>query len=191
MGATGSAALDEDAVVALVTDRLILRTFRGDDLEAFATLNADPEVMRYLGGHPLERSQSDAIAIGAQRAFAAERFGKIAIERRSDGAFLGTCGLSREPWYPEDLEIGWRLARRYWGNGYATEAGLAWLGHAFAVLRAPRVISITDVPNRRSIAVMERLGLTPDHAATLEDDGGPFDAVIHAISAESWRARVR
>lgn len=172
------------------TDRLVLRPFRDEDLPAWAELNADPEVMEFLGP-PLSREQSDAIAASANRRYETEGIGFLAIERRSDGALLGTAGLQREPWYPDDLELGWRLARKYWGNGYATEAARSWLDYAFTELELdldlPRVISITDAPNTKSIAVMTRLGMAFDHQAQLEEDGETFDAVIHSITRDAWR----
>ena len=110
-------------------------------------------------------------------------YGKVAIERRSDGAFIGSCGLSVEQWYPDDLEIGWRLLREHWRHGYATEAAHAWIGHAFSTLGAARVISVSDVPNQRSIAVMQRLGMKQHELTELEIDGDKFEAVIYAINA--------
>ncbi|OEO32694.1 GNAT family N-acetyltransferase [Devosia insulae DS-56] len=172
----------------LRTERLNLRTFTEADLPLYAALNADLEVMRFLGGVGLSREQSDGIASGAQRSFATTGIGKIAVERASDGAFLGMCGLSVEPWYPDDLEIGWRLARRHWGHGYASEAAAAWIGYAFDTLKAPRVISVTDVPNQRSIAVMQRIGLSLDHYADLADGDDAFAAVIYATNADTWRS---
>ena len=169
------------------TERLILRPFRDEDLPEWAAMNADPEVMEYLGGEPLSREHSDGIAAAVNRQYAAEGIGFLAIERRADGAFLGAGGLHREPWYPDDMELGWRLARRYWGHGYATEAARSWLVHAFTELDLPRVISITDAPNAKSIAVMKRIGMTFDHAAELVEDGVPFDAVIYSITRETWR----
>ncbi|MEV8371682.1 GNAT family N-acetyltransferase [Kribbella sp. NPDC056861] len=168
------------------TERLLLRPFRDDDLPAWAHLNADPEVMKYLGS-PLSRAQSDEIAAAVNRRHAIDGTGFLAIERRSDGAFLGAGGLQHEPWYPDDMELGWRLAREYWGNGYATEAAASWLDYAFNDLDLPEVISITDVPNAKSIAVMKRLGMTFNHAAELEEDGTTFSAVIYSITQATWR----
>jgi RimJ/RimL family protein N-acetyltransferase len=169
------------------TERLLLRPYRDEDRPAFAEINADPEVMKYLGGVPLTREQSDAITEGVNSTFDAHGIGFLAIERRSDGALLGACGLMRHTaWYPDDLEIGWRLGRRYWGHGYATEAATSWLTHAFAERSEPRVISITDTPNVNSIAVMKRLGMTFDHEAELLDEGTPFDATIYSITAQTW-----
>jgi RimJ/RimL family protein N-acetyltransferase len=171
--------------VALTTPRLLLRAYRVDDLPLYSALNADPEVAKYLGG-PISRDESDDIADWAQALHSAEGIGLLAVERRADNRFLGMCGLHHLDWYPDDIEIGWRLGYRYWGHGYATEAANAWLTHAFSVLNLPRVISVTDEPNKRSIAVMRRLGMTVDHYATLEEDGHTFDAVVHAITKRQW-----
>jgi RimJ/RimL family protein N-acetyltransferase len=102
------------------------------------------------------------------------------------------CGLHcLADWYPDDVEIGWRLAREHWGRGYATEAATAWLEHGFTTLGLPRVISSTDPPNLRSKAVMHRLGMVVDHYAELEYEGSVFLAVIHAITADQWRTRAK
>jgi RimJ/RimL family protein N-acetyltransferase len=174
----------------ITTDRLLLRTFRIADLPAYAALNAHPEVVRYLGGQPLSRQHSDEIAEWAQECWETERVGLLAVERRTDGAFLGMCGLHHQESYPDDLEVAWRLGFEQWGHGYATEAATAWLDYAFTTLGAPRVISMADIdpPNERSIAVMRRLGLTFDHEAEVLDDGLAFSVVVYAITAEQWAA---
>ncbi len=177
--------VDWSGTTVIETPRLLLRTFRPSDLPVYAALNADPEVMRYLGG-VISTAESDDIAAWAQETHATERLGLLAVERRADGVFLGMCGLHHVTWYP-DIEIGWRLARDYWGNGYATEAAAAWLAYGFQTLALPRVISIADVPNSRSIAVMQRLGMTLDHETELEEDGEKFDAAVYAITADRWR----
>ena len=177
-----------NGTVVLTTPRLVLRTFRRDDLPHYAALNAHPEVVRYLGG-ALTRQHSDEIAEWAQQVYAEEGIGLLAVERREDGVFLGMCGLHHQESYPDDVEVAWRFAYEHWGNGYATEAATAWLDHGFGTLGLPRIISITDTPNERSLAVMRRLGMTFDHAAQIEDEGETFDAVIYSITAERWRER--
>jgi RimJ/RimL family protein N-acetyltransferase len=108
--------------------------------------------------------------------------------RRDDGAFLGMCGLHHQESYPDDVEVAWRLARVHWGQGYATEAATSWLDHGFGTLNLPRVISMTDPPNLRSLAVMRRLGMVFDHEAEIEDMGTVFQAVVYAITAAQWRS---
>ncbi len=107
----------------------------------------------------------------------------------SDGAFLGMCGLHHQQSFPDDVEVAWRLAHEHWGQGYATEAATGWLDHGFGTLGLPRVISITDPPNLRSLAVMRRLGMVFDREAEVEDNGQVFQAVVYAITAEQWRGR--
>lgn len=114
--------------VLLTTPRLLLRSWRSDDLPAFAEHNADPEVMRYLG-HVLTGAQSEELASDIQDLFLRRGIGMLPVERRADGAFLGICGVSYTPWYPDD-EIGWRFAREHWGRGYATESAAAWMAWA-------------------------------------------------------------
>lgn len=182
-----------EGVVVLTTDRLTLRTFRSNDLPLYAALNADPEVTQYLGG-PASRGYSDEIAEWANECYATDGLGLLAIERSEDQQFLGMCGLHEHHWYPDDIEIGWRLAREHWGHGYVTEAAEAWLGHGFGARDLRRVISITDRDNARSVAVMKRVGMSFDHRAELTDEetGEPFEAVIYAIFAEDWqRQRAR
>jgi RimJ/RimL family protein N-acetyltransferase len=172
----------------LETPRLLLRSFREDDLPLYAALNADPVVTRFLGG-PLSAGESDEIAEWAQQVYEREGIGLLAVERREDGAFLGMCGLHHFHAYPDEVEIGFRFAREHWGHGYCTEAAIAWLDHGFGPLELPRVISITEPENIRSLAVMRRLGMTFDHEAELEDGGEPFQAVVYSITAETWSSR--
>ena len=170
----------------LLTNRLRLRPFEPTDRRAYLEMNGDPEVMRWLGG-PRSAAQSMSEMEFNNYTLANSSFGKVAVERLSDGAFLGMCGLSYEEWYPDDLEIGWRLLRQHWRHGYATEAASAWIRHAFSALSAERVISISDVPNLRSISVMKRLNMKLDHSAELSDDAGKFECVIYAISEPAFR----
>jgi RimJ/RimL family protein N-acetyltransferase len=173
--------------VVLVTERLILRPFRPEDVPPYAALNSDPDTMQYLGG-PRTAAQTEDHCRAANENLASRGFGRVAIQRQADGAFLGMCGLGREIWYPDDLEIGWRLLREARGQGFATEAARAWIDHGFDVLGLPRVISIADIPNVKSIAVMKRLGFTHDHTATLMDGDQQFEAVIYAVTREAWTA---
>ena len=177
--------------VVLTTPRLLLRTFRREDLPVYAALNADPEVMRYIGGVPLTRGHSDEIASWAQWKWTHQHLGLLAVERRADGSFLGMCGLHHQESFPDDVEIAWRLAREQWGHGYATEASTAWLDYAFETLGVPSVISVTDPANTRSLAVMARLGMAFDHeTGPVVDDGVTYPSgVVYWITAEQWRNR--
>lgn len=146
----------------MLTARLRLRRWRDTDREPFASMNADPEVMRYFP-QPLDRAASDALVDRIEAHFAEHGYGLWALEQLADGAFLGFAGLNPMPaGVPGagETEVGWRLSRSAWGHGYATEAGSAALRIAFEELRLARVWSITTLGNVRSQAVMRRLGLT-------------------------------
>ncbi|TFC90895.1 MULTISPECIES: GNAT family N-acetyltransferase [Cryobacterium] len=144
------------------TDRLLLRRWRESDLAPFAAMGEDPEVMRYFPA-PLTRAEGDALAARADGLFDTHGYGLWALETRSTGDFLGFAGLAPLPAFipgPSGIEVGWRLARAFWGQGYATEAARAALGFAFGRLELEQVHAITAVINEPSRAVMERLGMT-------------------------------
>jgi RimJ/RimL family protein N-acetyltransferase len=170
------------------TERLTLRPFRDDDLPLYAALNADPEVMAHLGG-VVTRVQSDAIADWANHLWDSEGIGLVAVERTEDGTFLGMCGVHHLETFPDDLEVGWRLAREHWGHGYATEAAEAWLRVAFDDKAVPRLLSVTDHDNLRSLAVMARLGFRFDREADMVEDDEAFRAVVHVLVRATWLDR--
>jgi RimJ/RimL family protein N-acetyltransferase len=178
-----------DGIVIAETPRLLLRTFRRDDLPAYAALNADPAVVATLGGQPFSAEYSDSLAAWHQDRYLAQGYGLLAVERRSDGAFLGMCGLHHQESFPDDVELAYRLAHEHWGHGYATEAGAGWLDLAFGRFGLPRVIGIAEESNPRSLAVMRHLGMTPWWTGTVTDEDEQFEAVVHAVTAAEWQAR--
>jgi RimJ/RimL family protein N-acetyltransferase len=150
----------------LRTARLVLREWRESDLAPFAQLNADPEVMRYFPG-VLTRAQSDTLAAQVQARFAEQGWGLWAVEAPQIAPFIGFVGLGRVPFeahFTPAVEVGWRLDRRHWGCGYATEAARAAIEFAFDELECEQVVSFAVLANDRSRAVMERLGMTHDQA---------------------------
>lgn len=154
----------------LRTERLLMRRWRDADREPFAALNADPEVMEFFPA-PLVREESDALAARIEREFERHGFGLWALELREGGEFIGFAGLAVPPFeahFTPAVEVGWRLARPAWGHGYATEAGRAALAHGFGELGMGEIVSMTTAGNRRSRAVMERLGMTRDPADDFE-----------------------
>ena len=148
-------ARDEPEVVALRTERLLLRGWLPADRAPFAALNADPEVVAHLPG-PLSRGQSNALTARIRAHFVEHGYGLWAVE--GPEGFVGFTGLQwTDVLGAPALEVGWRLARAAWGRGYATEAGRAALAHGLQV--APQVVSFTALTNTRSEAVMRRLGM--------------------------------
>ena len=168
------------------TERLVLRPYRREDVSIYAAISADPEVMRYLGG-PKDPAYTEEQMAGSNDDLRRTGAGMVAVERREDGAFLGGVGLSVVPWYPDDLQLGWRLVPAHWGHGYATEAARAWLAHGVEVLGRDRITAMADVPNRRSLAVMERLGMARLHEVDLTEDGERFRVAVYGLTAAAWR----
>jgi len=144
--------------VRLETDRLILRMWREEtDFETFAEMCADPEVMRYLGGKPLDRLEAwrnFAFHVGHWQM---RGYGHFAVEEKASGNFMGRIGFLNPVGWPA-FEIGWTLARKYWGKGFATEGARRALDYAFKELDKPHVISLIHPDNKGSIHVAERLG---------------------------------
>lgn len=146
------------------TARLLLRSWTEADRVPFAELNADPAVMEYFPSL-LSRSQSDAMVDRIEDGFQRNGFGLWAVEVVGVAPFIGFVGLSRAVFpahFTPAVEIGWRLAREHWGHGYATEAGREVIRFAFDDLALDEIVSFTSVVNRRSRAVMERLGMQRD-----------------------------
>ena len=160
---------------SLSTARLTLRQWRDDDLEPFACLNADPEVMRFFPA-PLSREQSDAFASRA-RAFIDQRaWGLWAVEVVDSSRFIGFIGLAEprfDAHFTPAVEVGWRLARDAWGMGYATEGADAAVTHGFTDLGLEEIVSFTAVINERSRRVMERIGMSHDPAEDFDHPSVP------------------
>jgi RimJ/RimL family protein N-acetyltransferase len=151
---------------SLRTRRLLLRRWRVEDREPFATMNADPVVMEHFPGL-MERSASDAFVDRIVAHWDEHRFGLLAVEVPGVAAFIGYVGLAVPSWdlpfahrAEPPVEIGWRLAAAHWGRGYAVEAASAAMTYALDVLALPEVLSWTVSANVRSRQVMERIGMT-------------------------------
>jgi RimJ/RimL family protein N-acetyltransferase len=156
--------------VTLETERLLLRPWRDSDRAPFAALNADPESMRYFPS-TLTRAESDAFVDSLIARAEARGWSQFALERKSDGAFIGLTGPNIPLWessFTPCVELGWRILREHEGRGYVTEAARASLAFAFDTLGERRVYAFTVPANTKSRAVMERIGMT-------RIEGGDFD----------------
>lgn len=171
----------EKSHMLIETERLLLRPLIASDLEPYAALMADAEVVRHLGGKPYTRDETArALAVMMDR-FANDGYGQVAIVRKDDRRFLGRCGLlvwelpawrptsHLQAYGPTETEIAWRLGRAYWGHGYATEAAAAVRDYAFATLDLTRLISLVTPANSPSIAVARRIGMELEKEVTIDD----------------------
>lgn len=153
--------------VQLETDRLTLRMWREEtDFEAYAKMTADPEVMRFLGGQTFNRMEAwrnMAFHVGH---WELRGYGHWAVEEKATGEFAGRIGFMNPVGWPA-FEIGWTLAREFWGRGYATEGAHRALAYAFDELDKEHVISLIDPRNKNSIKVAERLGETQEGTVEL------------------------
>jgi RimJ/RimL family protein N-acetyltransferase len=180
-------------MVALRTKRLVLRQWRDDDLEPFAELNADTEVMHHFPSL-LTRGESDTLAARERRMITARGWGLWAVEVIDGAPFIGFVGLSVprfEAHFTPAVEIGWRLAQEHWGQGYATEGARSVLAFGFDELGLDEIVSFTTAANQRSQRVMERIGMTrdpaDDFAHPLLEPGHPLRPhVLYRLSRATW-----
>lgn len=183
----------QSAIAELNTDRLRLRAWQEGDREPFAALNADPVVMEHFPAC-LNRAESDDLVDRIQAHWQEWGFGLWAVEQKCDRTFIGFIGLKQVPFeadFTPAVEIAWRLAQPYWGQGLASEGAKATLQFGFERLQLATIVSFTAVCNLRSQRLMQRLGLqqvgTFEHPALPESDRlRPH--VLYRGDRQQWQA---
>lgn len=146
------------------TNRLILRPFEEADFAPFAEMNADPVVMEFFPA-TLTREESDQFALRLMAHFQTHGYGPWVVAIPGVTPFAGFVGLLQVNFtahFTPAVEVGWRFARLFWGQGYATEGAAASLQFGFEQLHLSEIVSITAIQNLRSQRVMERIGMTRD-----------------------------
>jgi len=171
------------------TERLILRPWRDEDRDDLARMCADPNVMVDYP-KPQTREESDERFMRYAATFAKHKLCRWALERKSDGSFLGYTGI--QPVFDEHplapgVEVGWRLVRSAWGSGYASEAARASLLDGFLRCGLLEILSYTTRDNGRSQAVMRRIGLVREASRDFADQNGQEYIVFRAN--RSWLSR--
>lgn len=167
-------------ITELETDRLLLRQWKHSDYSVFFEMNTDPAVMEYFPS-TLSKEESNAMAEKCASLIAERGWGFWAAELKKTEEFIGFVGLHcPKPTLPFSpcVEIGWRLSKKHWGNGYATEAASASLQFAFTIANIKEIVSFTTVTNLRSQAVMVRLGMVN----TQENFNHPDIDIGHTLS---------
>jgi RimJ/RimL family protein N-acetyltransferase len=182
-------------IVELKTERLLLRQWRNQDLPEMASINADSTVMKY---YPklLSRQESNAAVEKFKSLISKNGWGFWAVESTRDRSFIGLVGLHKPAYklpFGPCVEIGWRLARASWGQGYATEAGTACLDFAFGKLELSEVFAFSSVPNMKSRAVMERLDMENIQAnfghPTVPHNSPLREHVVYKIDSQKWQSK--
>lgn len=182
------------------TPRLILREWKESDRNLFREINADDKVMEFF---PFRRShaEADAVLETINGMIRGSGYGFYAMELRQTGEVMGFCGISPvinlDPPFPlGTMEIGWRLATRFWGHGYVTEAAKSLLVLAFDEKETPEIVSFAVRDNHRSTRVMERIGLRRDPSRDFDHPRVPMQThpllrphVTYALTLEEWRTR--
>lgn len=175
-------------IPTLETERLILRAFEANDIDAYASMVADTEVSKFisLGGKPMDRLEawrSMAMQLGHWQL---RGFGQWAVEEKETGLFVGRLGL----YYPDTWparEIGYALAHDHWGKGYASEGAAAARDFAFETLGWNDIISIISPANTRSQAVAQRLGETFREEFNFQD----MTLHIYGLTRAEWEKLAR
>ena len=186
------------AMTPIETQRLVLRNWEPRDAALFHRINSDDEVMRFF---PFRRTPAESAEAMERLRHGIEQdgFGFAPAEIRGSGACIGFCGINRIPFIPGlaegTVEIGWRLAPEFWGHGYASEAGRAWLEFGFAQLGLDEIVSFAVWNNERSTAVMRRLGMRRDEAGDFDHPRIPDSTphlkrhVLYRLSRADWESR--
>ncbi|RWX78442.1 N-acetyltransferase [Neorhizobium lilium] len=189
----------KERTVILESARLVLRNWLETDRDLFREINADPRVMEFF---PFRRNHEEADSfLGRLNGMINENgLGFYAVELKATQEPMGFCGLSYANMpsvFPEQtVEIGWRLATRFWSKGYATEAALALLEFAFTEKKIDAVVSFAVAENHRSTAVMKRLGmhrvpsLDFDHPRVPDTHPHLKPHVVYAITCDEWNRQV-
>ena len=168
----------------LETERLILRSFREEDVNVMARLFANPDFMRFSLGVFTERAQTVAFiekVMGWDRAGMPSQF---AVVPCGEDALVGYCGFFHHAEVPEEVEIGYRLHPDYWNRGLITEAARAVRDHGFRDLKLSRVISLIHPENMPSRRVAEKNGMKVEKEITFRG----FPTLVYAITCEEWLA---
>jgi RimJ/RimL family protein N-acetyltransferase len=185
-------------MIILETERLVVRNWLDGDRDLFFEINSDEKVMEFFAFRR-NRVDADIFFDRLQGLIAETGLGFYALELKGTGETIGFCGLActdLEPHIPlGTVEIGWRLAARYWGNGYVSEAAHAVLRHGFETLKLDEIVSFAVPDNIRSTSVMRRIGMHRDVAGDFPHPRVPETLphlkphVLYRMTASQWHQR--
>jgi RimJ/RimL family protein N-acetyltransferase len=187
-------------MLPLETERLIIRPFEEPDRALFHEINSDEKVMEFYT-YRRRRAQSDELFDKARIGLEETGYGYTAVEIKATGECIGYCCLAfpnLESVFPtQTVEIGWRIAARYWGNGYVTEAARALLADGFRRRGLTEIVSFAVPANRRSLAVMQRIGMIRDpssdfdHPRIGEDYAHLRRHIVYRLTRTQWENQLQ
>ena len=195
---SGEPGAQEGRVILLETARLRLRRFVQADLDRLVELDSDPEVMRYITygvPTPRERYEFEILPRWLALYETSPQFGYWAADSKGNGEFIGWFHLRPDRFDAGEQELGYRLKRAAWGQGYATEGGRALVTHGFERAGAAKVSARTLAANLRSRRVMENCGLAYECDFVYPEDilAGRSEAeraaVKYSVTKSCWQAR--
>jgi RimJ/RimL family protein N-acetyltransferase len=173
--------------VFIETDRLILRELLPSDAKGMFELDSDAEVHRFLGNHPIQNlRQAEEIIETVRSQYIKNGIGRWAIIEKSSGDFLGWTGLKL---VEEEIngrknyhDLGYRLLRKYWGKGFATESAIASLQYGFETLELEQIVGAAHIENKASNRILNKLGF--EWKNTFEYDGATHN--WYELKRKDW-----
>ncbi len=191
----GKAEVPVTVPTSIATERLLLRRWTSTDLAPFAAMNADAVVMEHFPSTMTREESDQFVSERIVKHFDEHGYGLWAVDRSDTREFIGFVGLMWQRFeaaFTPALEVGWRLSRAHWGQGFATEAAAAALQIGFTDLSMDEIVSMTSPRNTRSIAVMQRLGMSHNPADDFDHPRVPVGHplrrhVLYRITAERWK----
>jgi ribosomal-protein-alanine N-acetyltransferase len=157
-------------VIVLESERLMFRPHQPADLDAFCAMEMDAEVRRYVGGAPRTRKAAEERFWARAMQPVGDRLAMWATVMKDDGRYIGRCGLysnfKEEQKVPNEAVLGFYLAREFWGRGFASEAGRAFVDFGFNELKLARIVTAVEAGNEASLRVLEKLGFAVTNLET-------------------------
>jgi len=172
--------------IILETDRLLFRQHVIADIDAYCAMEADPDFRRYVGGKPRTREEAEKRFMLSLEP-ATNRLSMWATVFKQDGRYIGRCGVyphfghDGKP-VPGEASLGLYIAKEYWGRGFATEAGKAFVRFGFDKLKLKRIVTVIDARNDVSVHVIEKLGFELVKSET----GGPRSFYHYSLGNNSF-----
>ena len=168
--------------IILETERLVLRTFTPEDAQMFYDLCRDPKVLEFVGEKPLN-SEEEALKVLTEKIlekqYAQHGYGRWAVHIKKNGLFIGWCGLKNDN---DEVDLGYRFKKKFWGKGFATEAAKAVLAYGFENLNLPKIQAKAMQANEASIEVMKKIGMKFITNKNFDAHCG----VLYEITREEW-----